>query len=595
MNHAVILFDFLLLAPVAYFLIMAAGYATLPRGPHRPHADGKQPMVVTKRLFVSLCVLIVLALLITFHTQRSLPTGQTRAIAAFAALGTLSILATRRLNHSFNDVWECLKLDYRNPAGWTSIKAEPHLNWRWSMKWWFIEHPEPLDQLTVVLMRRCRTLADLKEIIASKNYPDELITLLRRKHWGQFRENVDKMISSRFCNGVFSAPGLLSIGLSPEAAYQDLRSGLLCNKCTGRGTVNRRRCQECHGTCHPRSACPMCSQTGYINIDEVCPRCAKQKAPTANCTGCRGTGVNTIACPNCSGMGMVMDVFPVLFMKRLQYYWVVYTTGQVDSLKDRLWSPGARAAVFSFGVCFYAVVAYQQRSGAGHASIVTLGDFVKALYTGSALLAVYTAATVVLAVLLMFEGTSTLSLVRPLRNPVVGDPIWTRIAQLGILAGTASFASYSVGISLLGYGDDLLRGHLSLTAIILIAVAFMFSATLVLASILKVRSLMFLAKESRMRELESQMRRCHDKDVEWHMLLEEFEKLSALSTGPLSNQMRAEIGAGFLLPLIIQLGAVFLQAKLAPAKLPSAATSISKPYLPSPPLNHHSTLANKHR
>lgn len=548
----------LLIAPILFLVITALGYVTLARGPNWKAPSPAHTRVAD--LITRLVYIIITALIVTCLQQTLLDKDWRRFIlnSSFILLGVFAMWSTRRLDILFSEIWDELHRNYRSPYAWRSIDSLPGQSWRWTMKAWFVRHPEPLDIVTIKLMRRAPTLSEFKKAIAKKSVDGVDQSILRQRHWGRFRDSLQKMIAIRLCQGVFGVDTLIKVDLQPEVAYRDLRSGLLCESCKGAGTVGRRRCTLCLGSGFIHTRCSACAGEGLTRT-QVCPRCADRKSPVRNCARCHGTGFLSTQCVECHGKGLVLEEYPPKFMRRLQYYWVIYVTQQVQTVKARLWGNGVRLVVFLMGVLVYlGYVLTHSWHSTGLPRRFGVDDFIRSLYSGAALLCIYSAITAVLAILLSFEGTSTIDLVRPLRDQLLGDPLWGKLARLGTLAGVSAFASYSIGVTLLTFGDKWIQGNATVWSILVFASSLIFSAMLTCLALMKVSSLMSIAKASKLSELEEAIFREADPDNR-RLLLEDYEAISRLPVSPVSNQLRAELGAGFAFPLIVQSAAVFLQ------------------------------------
>ncbi len=427
------------------------------------------------------------------------------------------------------------------------------------MKWWFVRRPEALDLATAHLLRKCETLEQMETAVQNGDFGLEP-NYLGQKNWGRLRENVGQMVTNHLCRGVFRSKSLREVGLTPESAYADLRSGLNCVDCGGGKFVQGTACPWCFGTGEAHEACRECRANGSLEVS-VCPKCMSRSTPRRNCSECKGAGFIRLPCDVCTGKGRIRAPYPIRFMKRLQFYWVVYVTERIDELRQIFWGTPVKLGVMLLGATLYTFF-LAARSYDTPAHAVTLDDGVKVIYAACALKAVYASITVTLAFLLMFEGTSTLELLRPLRDASIGDPTWADTARIGVLAGTSSFIVYSFGVSLLSVNAFMAAQRIDFVTLTAILVALAFSLLLTILTLGKVRSLISTAKTSRLEELEYLLDN-EAQPKQRNELLAEYEIVSRVETSPIGNQLRTEIGAGFILPLAIQILAIGLQLRLA--------------------------------
>lgn len=557
----------MILLPLFFLTVVVLGYVG---GPRERHPSGLPTPKTAPRLrwIVIIVILTVGLLVVLIFLVRSralqikpLPVIQANLVGLFVCLTILALWFTAYLRRSFMETWHTLLNEYMNPTSWPDIDTEVQPAWRWTIKWWFIEHLEPLDAITIKMMRANPTLRYFESKVLADEYPEEYISYLDQRYWGIFSATVRDMIKVHLVQRVFRSTFLSQIGKSPESAYQDLRKGLLCPACSGRGKIGNRKCQDCNGSGFMQAKCTKCFGTGYIDSNELCPKCQQRQYPRKNCRTCQGTGIVKQTCPSCNGRGQVAHPHPSLFMKRLQYYWVLRHIDLVEEVRKIAWGRWVTASVFIGTILIFGVTYFYSITRI--VPFTSLDFIIRILFAGCAILCVYTCTSVALAILLIFQGTNTLDLLYPVRDPVLGDPLWMMLAHLGGICATFSFGIYSFGMSLLVYGDDFIAGRITMATVIVIGVTFVFSALLLVIVLYKIHLLMIDAKDSRLMEIEYSLHSLQAR-AQREEILRQYDEIRKLRTWPVTIRLGSEVLMGFLLPTAIQVGLTLLQSRPTP-------------------------------
>lgn len=436
----------------------------------------------------------------------------------FALLGILALGASTRIKLMTLDLWADARDNYLDFHAWADLDHKGP-RWRYLMKWWYVERPEPIDAITIVMVRESESFDVFERRVKAGDWPKGFEAVMRRKFWGWYLPSVESLLRGAVLQGIFRSPIFAAMGKTPADLYQDLRSALWC--------------PACRNVEPDRSACVRCAGTGWV--DYVC-------------FTCRGTGLTgDVPCAACDGQGVHRESPPVLFMQRLQYLWMARNVAWIEARMPLWLTYRVQAAVVLVGaVGYWLALAHD-----GTVQSI-LGTLVAGVYFGGSLLVVSSAAILTLFLLLLFQGTGTFELAYPLADSKIGLELWPRFTSVIISISVLAFVMYSVGMPVLLFSAALEHQQLSQPFVLIVSLSALTFGFFAFGNLFHMHVSMGDAKRSKLGELKHALTAssvdAHQRELDDAL----YKEVRDLREWPIDFSAAAAVVSGFVLPTALQ-------------------------------------------
>lgn len=436
----------------------------------------------------------------------------------FALLGILALGASSRIKLMTLDLWAEARDHYLDFRSWENLDHKGP-RWRYIMKWWFVERPEPIDAITIMLVRECETFDEFKRRVQTRDWPKGFEEVMRRKFWGWYLPSVESLLRGAVVRDIFGSPIFAAMGKTPSDVYADLRSAFWCPAC---------------GNAEPaRSACAVCAHTGWVDY---------------LCFTCRGAGmVGLVPCTACDGRGVHRNRPPVLFMHRLQYLWMARNVAWIEGRMPLWLTYRMQAAVVIVGAAgYYLALAHD---GTAQSPLATI---MAGIYFGGSLLVVLSAAILTLFLLLLFQGTGTFDLAYPLDDSSLGLELWSKFTSIIIGISVLAFVLYSVGMPVLLFSAVLEHQQLSLPVVLIVSLSAITFGFFAFGNLFRLHVSMEEAKRSKLGELKHFLvgRSVDARQRERDDAL--YKEVRDLKVWPIDFSAAAAVVSGFVIPTALQ-------------------------------------------
>jgi len=459
--------------------------------------------------------------------QAALGIADPQLTLVFAGLGLLGIVASAGIKRMTLNLWADIRDNYLDFASWLDLHHKG-LKWRYAMRWPFIENPEPIDALTIALMRECGSFDEFEDRITSGLWPERFKAVVDRHFWGQFEPSVADLLRTAVLQDIFRSPILAGLGKTPATIYDELRSALLCS--------------SCHNLPSAREHCTACVGTGLIRYF---------------CRTCGGSGVlDGVLCRRCDGHGVLPDYPAVLFMNRLQYLWMARNVGWIERRFPIWLSFRAQAIVVVLGVIAYCVATTKSWM-----QLVSVDQLVNGIFFGTSLLVVLTATILTLFLILEFQGSGNFELGFPLNNATVGLELWLQFTRIISAITVLAFVLYSVGMPLLLFKDDLEQHSYGRPLVLVVGLSAFIFGLFALGNFYRIHTVMHDAKRSALRDMAHKLvlsqNAAGDPDAFDYEL---FKEIRGVSEWPVDVSTTVAILTGFFVPTVLQVVVYVLPA-----------------------------------
>lgn len=233
------------------------------------------------------------------------------------------------------------------------------------------------------------------------------------------------------------------------------------------------------------------------------------------------------------------------FMDRLQYYWCLRNLNYIDRLVSRLINRATCIAAVLTGAFAFGLAATML--GMLRMSM-DLALRAEAAGTVLWLLCVTTGASIL--IVRIFQGTGTFSISTPCRSKSF-DPLWSWVIRVGILAFSASFIVYGMGSPVLLDPSVLYGYHIHGTFVVYAALSFTLCIAVFLTHSVGLHDLMLGSRNNALDKITGELDKAPDNAARG-VLFERFREVRSLQAWPLRWSTLAQVGAGILVPVAVQ-------------------------------------------
>lgn len=464
--------------------------------------------------------------------------------AIYATLALLALWIIRRLKYMSMNIFDLAFETHLDFADWRTVDVEHdtrpalHLgNWRYEMKWNFKTNPEAIDALHMRMILECPTFAEFKQCIEDDKYPPGFAPVMQRHPYGPFLGTTRKLMHEAVLEGIYQSGTLWDIWenqMNPQTnmvisskaemadmLYNEIRSLIVCTNCKA-APEQVSLCTTCHGS-------------GAVLV---------------HCTVCHGSGLSekTVPCKQCGGLGLHHKPIPVVFMNRLQYFWMARN---VDYLTKTF-------PVWLSYLTYFAILGVSTALFLG-GSLVFQSSFspdllVEALLFGAAALLGSLGAAIVIIFASAFNGSGILLSSYPLRDVKFGNHIWIQLMNLLALF---TFSALLID-STFALSQFLFASTANVAALIVATSVFtLFLVMISFGGFYSIHTAMRDTKKSRLDELADWLHQ-HPPESDLDTTQEEefFKEIRNLQEWPIDIAVSFGIISGILIPVTLSLGTV---------------------------------------
>jgi hypothetical protein len=243
-----------------------------------------------------------------------------------------------------------------------------------------------------------------------------------------------------------------------------------------------------------------------------------------------------------------------LFMDRWQYYWCLRNLNYVDGWLRKVLSIGTFYGVIILASTIAALATILDgRSYSGWSVVLS------AVAAGALIWLLVVCAGSSLLIVRIFGSTGTFTLSYPCRD-VDFDPMWSQVIQVGIFSFAASFIIYGIGSPFLLEPAALTHFDLAPRFIVYASGSFLFCALVFVLHAVGIHKLMLVSKTNALDRVSNRLvpRSASDQD---RLDIEHFKEVRGLRVWPIKSTTIAQLTAGILLPVIVQIILIYTGIK----------------------------------
>lgn len=250
----------------------------------------------------------------------------------------------------------------------------------------------------------------------------------------------------------------------------------------------------------------------------------------------------------CSQKVSQNDLYPDLLMNRIQYLWMVRNLSLIDEAMSNYLS--IKTYMYSWITVFLLWSIYLKLASDSKS---VLEFFMRSSLASTVLLATYFSIGNTVLMQIVFQGTGTFEIPYPIRDKSIGIPIWREITNLLLIGFLSSFATGSIGISMLFLNRQSSTAQFFSLEVVSCLVFFsVVSATFAYSSLLVLHDAIIASKNTKLDKLEQIIRGLPASNERRVKALEHYNDVRELPDWSLSEAWILTVVFGFLLPTLAQ-------------------------------------------
>lgn len=149
--------------------------------------------------------------------------GHGRDDTLYAILALASLLGARIVAGGLLRTFSHISYSYLDPREWQDVDQRGD-RWRYEMRQRFVDDPEYVDALVLLLLETSTSYAEFITALRSGNFPSEYQAVLNKRLWGSIQPSVGVLARHVVPSEVFVNERRFTSHKSPETIFNELRT-----------------------------------------------------------------------------------------------------------------------------------------------------------------------------------------------------------------------------------------------------------------------------------------------------------------------------------------------------------------------------------